>query len=114
MAISFEYPIMCPHPDNPKDTGISYREGIICPINLVREPYEITLNAHGYSFHLILGKQINGVFLCIPNWQFGCEFSRLSDQFWNLKSILEKDSLLDYEDAAAITYALDFVSSLIN
>ena len=74
----------------------------------------MTVNAQGYSFHLIFGRQINGRFLCIPNWQFGCELAQLSNRSWNLNSMLEKDSRLDYEDATAITCALDLVSNLIN
>lgn len=114
MPISFEYPVVYFYSDDPEDADISYCEGAVWPINFDREPYEMTLDAQGCSFHLIFGSQINGRFLCIPDWQFGCELARFTDQSWNLNSILEKDSRLDYEDATAIVYALDLVSTLIN
>ena len=114
MPISFEYPVVYFYSDDPEDSDITYCEGTIWPINLDREPYEMNLNAQGCSFHLIFGRQVNGRFLCIPNWQFGCELAKLKDTSWNLNSILEKDSRLDYEDASAITYALELVSDLIN
>lgn len=114
MPLSFEYPVVYFISDDPEDAEVSYYEGSVWPINLEREPYEMTLIAQGYSFHLIFGSQINGRFLCIPDWQFGCELAQLSDKSWNLNSILEKDSRLDYEDATAITWALDMVSKMIN
>lgn len=114
MPIAFEYPVVYLDSDDPEDADISYCGGSIWPINFDQEPYEMTLDARGCSFHLIFGSQINGRFLCIPNWQFGCELAQLTNRSWNLDSILEKTSRLDYEDATAITWALDLVSSLID
>ena len=36
---------------------------------------------------MIAGPQLNGYFLCIPNWEIGCELSRLSDIFWNSEQL---------------------------
>lgn len=114
MAMSFEFPVVYFYSDDPEDAEVSYCKGAIKPIRLDREPYEVNLEARGYSFHLIFGTQINGNFLCIPNWQFGCELADLSDKDWNLDSILKADSQLDYEDATAIIWGLALISEFLN
>ena len=113
MPISFEFPVVNSCSDDLEDAEISYRKGSIKALQLDREPYEATLEAHGYSFHLVFGSQANGNFLCIPNWQFGCELADLSDKDWNLHSMLRTDTLLDYEDATAIVWGLSLVSNYI-
>ena len=113
MAIQFKYPVVIFESDDPEDTEISYYKGKITPICLDKEPYEMTLDARGYSFHLIFGSQINGNFLCIPNWQFGCELADYHNRSWNMDSILHEDSQLDYEDATAIVWGLSLVSDYI-
>ena len=37
----------------------------------------------------------------IPNWNVGCELSRLSDRDWNMSSLLRTECL-DYEETTAI------------
>ena len=109
----FKYPVVNFESDDPEDTEISYHKGRIRYIRLDQEPYEISLDAQGCSFHLIFGSQINGNFLCIPNWQFGCELADYSEKTWNLNSILHEYSKLDYEDATAIVWALSLISKYI-
>lgn len=111
MPISFEFPVVTFYSDDLEDADISYYKGTIKPIRLDREPYEITLEARGYSFHLIFGSQIYGNFMCIPNYQFGCELAGLTNKDWNLHSMLQVDSLLDYEDATAIVWGLAIASN---
>lgn len=113
MAIQFQYPVVSFESDDPEDTEIFYYTGRIRPICLDKEPYEMTLDARGCSFHLIFGSQINGNFLCIPNWQFGCELADYNNRSWNMDSILHEDSQLDYEDATAIVWGLSLVSDYI-
>lgn len=113
MSIPFEYPVVHLDPEDPVDAEISYSQGLIEPIRMDHEPYEMILNAQGYRFHLIFGSQVNGHFLCIPNWQFSCELARLNNKSRNLDSILRNDGCIDYEDATAITWALDMASELI-
>lgn len=114
MGIPFDFPVVWLDPDDPEENEVSYNKASIYPIRLDQEPYEMSLDAQGSSFHLIFGSQVNGNFLCIPNWQFGCELSDLDDRSWNLNSILHSDSYLTYEDATAITWALSLVSGMIN
>ena len=113
MAIQFEYPVVTFESDDPEDTEITYYEGKIRPICLDKEPYEMTLDTHGCSFHLICGRQINGNFLCIPNWQFGCELADYSEKSWNMNSMLDKYSQIDYEDATAIVWGLSLIQDYI-
>ncbi len=56
---------------------------------LSHTPYhtEAVINARGSSFHVITGSYEYGNYLCIPNIDFGCELSYLSDTFWNTESI---------------------------
>ena len=80
---------------------------------LKEEPYEAEVNAMGYSFHILFGHHRDGWFLCIPNWNFGCELAHPSDLFWNMDSMTRETSKLDYEDATAIAYALNTLSSYL-
>lgn len=113
MSITFQFPVVYLDPDDMEEAEICYCTGVIRPIRLDHEPYEMLLEARGYSFHLIFGSQLNGNFLCIPDWQFGCELTSLKNKDWNLDSILHNESRLDYEDATAITWGLSLASNLI-
>ena len=41
--------------------------------------YEIKITGRGHSFHTIVGAHANGIFLCIPARQFGCELASIYD-----------------------------------
>lgn len=116
MKISYEFPVIYLDGDDPEhgEAKIVYEKACIRPLQLHRDPYEVLLEARGYSFHIIFGSQINGNFLCIPNWNVGCELAELWDRSWNMDSILRADSQLDYEDATAITYALALLETSIH
>jgi len=45
--------------------------------------YEVKITGREHSFHAIIGAHTNGVFLCIPAWQFGCELDSIHDLFFN-------------------------------
>lgn len=80
MPISFSVQKFNANPDN-------RLEGTITPINLAQAPYEAVLEISGYSYHLIFGRQINGWFICVPNWNIGAELAHPSDAFWNKSSL---------------------------
>lgn len=63
--------------------------------------YEVILEGRGSSFHVIVGPQINGMYLCIPNWQIGCELSALSDTFWNSEQLSRHLNPVDTRTVAA-------------
>lgn len=113
MRIPYQYPVVYLDEDDPEDTVILQEEGYIIPIQIKKEPYECTVEARGYSYHLLFGSQINGNFLCIPNWNIGCELASLDDKEWNLHSLLNTDRL-NYEDSTAIISALAIMRGLIN
>lgn len=48
---------------------------------------EAIITSRGTRFHIITGKYQNGNYLCVPNMDFGCELSHLSDTFWNAERI---------------------------
>lgn len=114
MRIPYQYPVVYLDGDDPEyaDAVIEQENGYINPIRLDKEPYECTVEARGYSYHLLFGSQINGNFLCIPNWNIGCELASLDDKDWNLHSLLRTDQM-DYEESTAIIFALTLISSLI-
>lgn len=89
-----------------------------CSLDLVSyQPpfYEAIINGNGNSFHVIAGPQINGNFLCIPNWQIGCELSRLSDVFWNSGQLRRHLNETDTRTVAVgLSYLPDIGKSLGN
>ena len=113
MSITFQFPVVYLDSDDMDDAEICYCRGALKPIQLSQEPYEMILEARGYSFHLIFGSKMDGNFLCIPDWQFGCELASLTDKDWNLDSILHTSSRLDYEDATAIVWGLSVASTIM-
>lgn len=112
MRIPYQYPVLHPEEDAPEDAFVEYEEGGITIIRLDTEPYECIVEALGYSFHILFGSQINGNFLCIPNWNIGCELASLDDLRWNLNSLLNTDHL-DYEESTAIIYAVAAINGMI-
>ena len=68
--------------------------------------FEANIEANGCSYLVIYGKHVNGYFMCIPNFGFGCEMSDPADMFWNCESminagILDGDMVLVEETPAA-------------
>lgn len=110
MKFTYEFPVVYLDPDDYEIAEVEQKEARLKPVNLEKEPYEAEIEALGYSFHIIFGSQINGGFLCIPNWNYGCELGSLSDIDWNLHSILHNDfDVLMYEEATAIAYGLAYI-----
>ncbi len=107
--ILFEYPYFIFKEEDPEDSVLIRKQASIRPVNLSHEPYDAILNNGENSFHLIFGKQINGRFLCIPNWFIGCELASYDDIQWNEMSLSEaadSNGKIDYNDVSAICYAL--------
>ncbi|EFE90962.1 hypothetical protein GCWU000341_02069 [Oribacterium sp. oral taxon 078 str. F0262] len=61
------------------------------------------------SFYLIFGHQINGFFLCIPNWQFGFEPAELDGENRDMNSMRRRTPLITYEDVTARARALSLL-----
>lgn len=107
--ILFEYPYFIYREEDPEDSVIVQRQASIRSGNLTHEPCDAYLNNGENSYHLIFGKQINGNFLCIPDWFIGCEIASYDNIEWNESSLSEAvyyNGRLDYNDVSAICYAL--------
>ncbi len=107
--ITYSYPYFIFCEEEPEDSVVTQRIASIRPVNLDHEPYEAFLNDGNNSFHLIFGRQINGHFLCIPNWNIGCELASYDDIQWNessLSEITDCTGKIYYNDVSAICYAL--------
>lgn len=61
----------------------------LCQIDVIRTtiPYEMNLSFNGNSYHIIVGKHRYGNYICIPNWDIGCELAFFSDTFWNIERL---------------------------
>lgn len=110
--ILYWYPVDCLGKDEYGDDIVVREKGKITPYRLSEEPYEMKVETRGFSFHLIFGKQVNGMFLCIPNWNVGCDLASLSDRCWNMNSIMEAGRF-DYEKSIAIVWALSSIGDLL-
>ena len=74
-----------------------------CTVDLIDQHdsfYEALIEGKGSSFHVIAGPQINGRFLCIPNWQIGCELGQLDDVFWNSEQLIRHLNRIDTRTVA--------------
>ena len=110
--ILYWYPMDYPDEDEPNGKLLVREQGRIIPHQLNRELCDITVEARGFSFHLIFGNKVNGKFLCIPNWNVGCELSELRDRKWNTESLLKTESLA-YGECTAIAWALYSIGDLM-
>ena len=110
--IEFWYPAQKEEAPSVEQSNIVRKQGSIRVSNTEHEPYEITIDTGENGFHAIFGSQINGNFLCIPNWSLGCELAQYNDRYWNISSIY-KTGRITYEDACAIGNALQLIEILL-
>ena len=110
--ILYWYPVVYLDEDDPEDNVVVRESGKIIPLQLDQEPYEVNIEAGGVSFHTVFGNLRNGMFLCIPNRNTGCELSGLSNRDWNMDSLLQTECL-DYEEATAVVWALSSIGDLL-
>lgn len=77
----------------------------LCTMKLKRDtsPYELEISARGSSYRVLFGKHTYGNFLCIPNWDIGCELADFSDIYWNTERLSKH---LNKADALSIAKAL--------
>lgn len=115
MTVKYQYPVVIYYSDDLEsdDYEVNHYHGSITPIRIEKEPYEAQVNTMGFNFHILFGHQSNGWFLCVPNWNFGCELAHPSNLSWNMQSMTSESSKLSYEDATAIAYALNALSDYI-
>lgn len=78
------------------------------------EPFQMIVNAHGYSFNIIFGHGICCNYLCIPNWNVGAELSSFDDKFWNKESIRRASADLSDIELNSIVDAIAEANRYIN
>ena len=64
---------------------------------------EVRMEGRGSSIHAIVGPQINGSFICIPNYNVGSELAGLDDIFWNKERLTP---LIGVVDATTVAQGL--------
>lgn len=69
------------------------------------------VTARGSSFHVIFGSHSHGNYLCIPNWDVGCELADYSDVFWNTERL---SRIISYSDAITIATAIKEAGEILN
>ncbi len=67
---------------------------------------EASVQARGSSFHFIVGTYLNGGFLCMPGYGFGCNLSDLDDTEWNRHQLRQKLNIVDAETMVSALQAL--------
>ena len=85
--------------------------GQIYEIKGIKENCEMKVTARGSHFHVIFGSHSYGNYLCIPNWNVGCELADYSDMFWNYEQL---STIIRYTDAITIATAVKEVSQILN
>ena len=74
-------------------------------------PYEFSVKARGSSFQVILGSYEHGIYICIPNYNVGCDFTDITDSFCNMDRLCSAG--LSMVDAISITDALRAIDDWI-
>ena len=68
--------------------------------------FEHNIAIGGYTYLVIFGKHINGGFICVPNWKWGCEASdHINSAGYNKEKLVEAGA--DEEAAEAIAKYID-------
>jgi hypothetical protein len=75
-----------------------------------KEQCEFEFNSRGNYYHVIVGKHDYGNYVCIPNWDVGCELADYVDYFWNVERLSKR---LKKEDAITVATAIREVKKLL-
>ena len=79
-------------------------------LKAVNNHYEMKVEGRGSSFYIIFGKYINGGYICIPEWNVGCEMASYQDTFWNMERLGDK---LGKVDAITVVTAIKEAGNII-
>lgn len=71
---------------------------------------EMRIEGRGSSIHAIIGPQINGGFICIPNYAVGSELAGLDDTLWNTGQLAP---LIGTVDAVTVAQGLSHLSVVL-
>ncbi len=95
--ILYWYPVSYLNGEEPYGSVVVRKSGRIIPFQLKKEPYEVDVEAGGTSFHLVFGHKTDGLFLCVPDRNIGCELSELLNRDQNMNLLMDTECL-GYED----------------
>ncbi len=84
--------------------------GTIKIINYSENHIEASMTGRGSYFHVITGPQINGNYICIPNYNVGSELSSYDDLFWNKEQLSGSMGIID---ATTVATGLTYLPGII-
>lgn len=71
---------------------------------------EFEVQSRGSYYHVIIEKHDYGNYVCIPNWEVGCELADYSDTFWNTERL---SNHLRIADAVTIVTAIKEIQKFL-
>lgn len=71
---------------------------------------EFELQSRGSYYHVIIGKHDYGHYVCVPNWDVGCELADYADTFWNTERLSKQLRVID---AITIATAIREIKGLL-
>ncbi len=111
--ITYEFPVTEYTGDDPDDAYTTMHTASLEVEKLMHEPYEATLYALDDTYKLIFGHCHDGFYLCIPNKKVGCTLESLGDVEDTSYELLHPYETLCFEDAIAISFALNELYKII-
>lgn len=63
------------------------------------------------SIRIIIGRSTSGNFICIPDYDAGCNLSDLDDIFWNREKLIKA---LGKVDGITVAFALKHIADKVN
>ena len=92
------------------DTGRRSWNASLEVISLKGPFFELRMVGRGSSIHAIVGPQVNGNFICIPNYDAGCGLAALEDTLWNTRRLAP---LIGIADAVTVAQGLSQLSQTL-
>ena len=71
---------------------------------------EAAITGRGSYLHIITGPQVNGKYICIPNYNVGSELSSYKDFFWNKEQL---NRLLGVIDGTTVGTGLTYLPDIL-
>ena len=56
-------------------------------LDYILETFECRINGRGSSYHAVIGRYMNGCFICIPALGICSDLADYSDTFWNTEKL---------------------------
>ena len=93
------------------DAGESSWESEIRILDYMLETFECRINGRGSSYHAIIGRYMNGYFICIPALGICSDLADYSDTFWNTERLEE---YLPPVDAVTVADGISTLKRVLN